>query len=89
MPPPMSYFVSFNSSTRTPTGRSKKNRIHMEKPPYHASAVSVAVLSRSIASVYATAPMPPLRTSALSFCNSIAFSIPQRYDSKRNASIIA
>ena len=53
MPPPMSYFVSFNSSTRTPTGRSKKNRIHMEKPPYHASAVSVAVLSRSIASLIA------------------------------------
>lgn len=77
MPPP-DYLVSLRTSARTANGKTSSSINHMILPPSHVSAVSVAVLSRSIASVYATAPMPPLRTSALSFCNSIAFSIPQR-----------
>ena len=48
MPPPHDYFVSFRTSARTASGKIMISNNHMVKPPSHASAVSVAVLSRSI-----------------------------------------
>lgn len=52
MPPP-DYLVSFRTSARTASGKIMISNNHMIKPPSHASAVPVAVLSRSIASLIA------------------------------------